>query len=243
MSVSERTLRAWETGRTPDIEHWPKIIAFLGHEPWPEPTTPAQKLKAERRRRGLSIQGAAQALGIDPSTLWWWEHGRKPHRREHKARIAAFLGGDRVATHAAGEPDCEPQPAAISPISSLVRIRRSELGLSQEQAAKEIGVNTWTLLLWEQGRYAPTPRFYPGLIRFLGREPWPEPRTMSERLRAERLRLGLTQRQLAPILTIDLGSISKWEDGHLPHQRLSTAKVEAFLNREPQPRRKPRTRQ
>lgn len=196
------------------MEQWPKIIAFLGFEPWPEPKTPAQKLRAARRRQGLSIADAATVLSVAPSTLWWWEHGRKPHRREHKARIAAFVGGV-AAESSPGTPDGETVSAAVEPISSLIRHRRRELRLSQQQAAKEIGVNTWTVLLWEQGRHAPTPRFYPGLIRFLGHEPWPEPHGASERLKAERLRRGLTRRQLAAMLDVDLGSISKW-DGRPP---------------------------
>lgn len=242
MSVSERTVRAWETGRTPDVEHWPRIIEFLGFEPWPEPTTPAQKLQAARRRKGLTISRTAQLLGVDPSTLWWWEHGRKSHRREHKERIAAFIGDSAVAPPEVADPDCKTQPVPVDPISSLIQHRRRELGLSQEQTAATIGVNTWTILLWEQGRYAPTPRFYPGLIRFLGREPWPEPRGTSEQLQAERLRRGLTRRQLARMLNVDLGSISKWEAGSRPHHRLSIAKIDAFLNGEPQPRRPARRR-
>lgn len=239
MSVSERTVRAWETGRAPDIEHWPRIIAFLGHEPWPEPTTPAQKLQAARRRQGLSITEAAHILAVDPSTLWWWEHGRKPHRHEHQARIAAFVGKAPEARLAQVEP--EPHVASavsLGPIGSLIRARRHALGTSQEEAADAIGVNAWTVLLWEQGRYAPTPRFYPTLIRFLGREPWPEPRTIGERLQTERLRRGLTRKQLAGLLEVDVGSISKWEDSHEPRHHESITKVEAFLGGQPQPRRR-----
>jgi len=233
MSVSERTLRAWETGRAPNIEHWPSIIAFLGFEPWPEPKTPAQKLQAARRRQGLSIADAARVLAVDQSTLWWWGHGRRPHRREHRDRIAAFIGDVTSAGEAQANPGAATAP---EPIGDLIRRRRREDDLSQEQAAKAIGVNTWTVILWEQGRHAPTPRFYPSLIRFLGREPWPEPRTIGERLQAERLRRGLTRRQLAAVLDVDLGSISKWEGGDNPQHELSTAKVEAFLSGMPQPR-------
>jgi len=242
MSVSERTVRAWETGRTPDVEHWPRIIDFLGFEPWPEPMTPVQNLQAARRRQGLTISQTAQRLGVDASTLWWWEHGRKPHRREHKERIAAFVGVSAAEALPDAKADSETKPAAIDPISSLIRSRRRELSLSQEQAAAAIGVNTWTVLLWEQGRYAPAPRVYPSFIRFLGREPWPEPRTIGERLQAERLRRGLTRKQLAGVLGVDLGSISNWEGGGKPHHRLSIAKIEALLGGDPQPRRKSRRR-
>lgn len=243
MSVHERTVRAWETGGTPDIEHWPQIIDFLGFEPWPDPTTPAQKLQAARRRQGLSITQAAGILAVDPSTCWWWEHGRRPRRQEHKDRIAAFVGEASRARSTQPAPDPhDGSAAAQEPIGGLIRARRHKLGASQEQAASAIGVNPWTVLLWEQGRYAPTPRFYPSLIRFLGREPWPEPRTVGERLQAERLRRGLTRRQLAGMLNVDLGSISNWEVGRKPHHRLSMAKIEAFLSGEPQPRRKSRRR-
>lgn len=196
-----------------------------------------------RRRHGLTIGSTAQLLGIDASTLWWWEHGRKPRRRDYKARIETFVG--EVATAAArnAQPESGMEPAQLDSIGSLIRSRRHELGLSQEQAAAAIGVNPWTVLLWEQGRYAPTPRFYPGLIRLLGREPWPEPCSTRERLLAERLRRGLTRGQLAAMLDVDLGSISKWEAGHKPHHRLSIAKIQAFLNGEPQPQRKSRRSQ
>ena len=242
-SVHERTYRAWETGRSPEIEHWPNIIAFLGFEPWPNPETPAQKLKAARRRQGLSIQRAAVVLSVDPSTLWWWEHDRKPHLRAHRERIAAFIDDPETSAAPGGDVDAaDASQADAQPIGEAIRRRRHELSLSQECAAEAVGVNTWTLLLWEQGRYAPTPRFYPGLIRFLDRDPWPSPRTLGERLRAERLRRGLTRRQLADLLQVDLGSISKWEAGRSPKHGVGISKVEAFLSGRPQPRRTARSR-
>lgn len=236
-SVSERTFRAWETGRSPAIEHWPVIIEFLGFEPWPAPATPAQKLKAARQRKGLSIDKAAALLGVDSSTLWWWEHERKPHLLEHRARIAAFCGANEPETNASPDlPDTGKEATALEHIGEAVRRRRRELSLSQEQVAETIGVSPWTIMLWEQGRYAPGPRVYPALIRFLGSDPWPPPQTIGERLRAGRLRRGLSRRQLAAVLEVDLGSISKWEAGGRPHQRLSAVKIKAFLDGNPRPR-------
>lgn len=243
MSVHERTVRAWESGRVPEINQWPRIIAFLGFEPWPEPTTPVQKLRAARRRRGLSITDAALILNVDPSTLWWWEHGRRPRGREHRARVATFAGDIRA--EGAPPPSAhrtEPPAPVPGPLGDLIRDRRKEVGVSQRDAARAIGVNTWTLLLWEQGRYAPTPRFYPALILFLGREPWPEPRTLGEQLQAERLRHGFTRKQLAAVLDVDLGSLAKWEGGQAPRHGQVIAKLEAFVSGMPQPRRTARRR-
>jgi DNA-binding transcriptional regulator YiaG len=80
MDTSEDTLRKWEEGRTPIVAAYPKIIEFLGCDPWPEPTTLAEQIRAARYRRWLRIEDAAKLLRVDPSTLWWWEAGRKPHR-------------------------------------------------------------------------------------------------------------------------------------------------------------------
>jgi hypothetical protein len=90
MSVDERTVSGWERHREPIVTHYPAIIAFLGKEPWAEPTALSERLLAARRRRGLTIDATAKVLLVDPSTLWWWEQGRKPHRLADRARIAEF---------------------------------------------------------------------------------------------------------------------------------------------------------
>ena len=95
--------------------------------------------------------------------------------------------------------------------------------------AERLQVNTWTVLGWESGKRIPMDRFYPGLIRFLEHEPWPPPRTIGERLRAERLRRGLSKEQAAAIIQVDPGSIAVWESGRKPRYRLSLAKVTAFV--------------
>jgi DNA-binding transcriptional regulator YiaG len=92
-----------------------------------------------------------------------------------------------------------------------------------------LGANQFTLMNWELNRHVPDDRFYPSLICFLGCDPWPSPRTIGERLRAERLRRGLTCAQAAAVLQVDEGSIAAWERGDGPHHELAKAKVEAFV--------------
>jgi len=89
---------------------------------------------------------------------------------------------------------------------------------------------------WEPNRHVPDDRFYPGIIRFLGREPWPEPLTVADRLRAERLRQGLTCAQAAAVLQAHDASIAAWERGDGPHHQIAKAKVEAFLTGATRPR-------
>ena len=92
MGVSERSIVDWEAGKQPLVGMYRAIIAFLGYEPWLEPVTLAEKLIAERRRRGFSAKLAAMMLGVDEGTLGRWEHGKPPSCPTHQALIVGFLG-------------------------------------------------------------------------------------------------------------------------------------------------------
>ena len=73
---------------------YPALIGFLGCEPWPEPQTLGQRLQAERRRRGLTIDRAAALLGVDEGTLGRWETGEwNVHSHRCRKLLAEFLEG------------------------------------------------------------------------------------------------------------------------------------------------------
>jgi len=82
LSCDAKTLMWWERNeRPPYVSAYPAIIAFLGYEPWPEPTTLAEALIAVRRRRGLEIRKVAALIGMDEGTWGRWERGEwKPTR-------------------------------------------------------------------------------------------------------------------------------------------------------------------
>jgi ribosome-binding protein aMBF1 (putative translation factor) len=82
---------------------------------------------------------------------------------------------------------------------------------------------------WEHDRHTPPARYYPVLIRLLGQEPWPAPRSQGERLRAERLRRGLSREQFAAVLVVDASSVAVWEKGKDPMHQLAKKKVAALL--------------
>src|SRR3569833_58601 len=171
MDVCEGTLRKWECGRhEPTVSAYPAIISFLGRDPWPKPTSLSEELRAARFRRGYTIPQAASELRIDASTYWSWEHGRRIHRHADRAAVDAFIGthtNDLLASKSTPELTSDTDSNIIL-LGDLLRDRRRALGLSQVQAAANIGVNPWTLLGWEQSHHEPPDRFFPSIIKFLG---------------------------------------------------------------------------
>lgn len=238
--ITLRSLRRWESGQVPFPRHIPAVIEYLGHDPWPEPVDLAQRLRQARLRQGLTMAQAAARLSVNEGTVRWWEAGRRPRRRDLKLRLQGFING---LSNADGPPisdDLAREHVAASGLGAAIRRRRLELSLTQEGLAAQLQVNTWTVLGWEDGRHKPMDRFYPALIDFLGAEPWPSPQTIGDRLRAERLRRGLSQEQAAKVIQVNPGSISAWEGGRQPRHSLSMAKIEAFLNGSVRPWRRGR---
>ena len=75
-NLEKETYANWEKDRCyPAMKHWPGIIAFLGYDPTPEPKTLGERLRAYRRRHGISRKALAAKLRVDEGTLWRWECG------------------------------------------------------------------------------------------------------------------------------------------------------------------------
>jgi len=77
--------------------------------------------------------------------------------------------------------------------------------------AEALGVRAETVGLWEAGLARPLPKYYGRIVRFLGYDPEPADGTLAGRLKAVRLRLGLTQELLAARLGLDEGTVSDLE--------------------------------
>ena len=92
LGCDEKSLMYWERDmREPLVSFYPAIIRFLEREPWVKAVTLPEQLKAERRRRGLSIEEAARIVGVDEGTYGRWESGAwKPQPRSALA-INQFL--------------------------------------------------------------------------------------------------------------------------------------------------------
>jgi DNA-binding XRE family transcriptional regulator len=114
LGVSDRTLSLWETDRIyPAWTFQPRIIAYLGHDPFtnpalgmpkgnetqsiailaPEaPATIGQKILQQRLKMRKNRKECAKDLGVSVKTLWGWETNRCQPSREGHQKLAKFLG-------------------------------------------------------------------------------------------------------------------------------------------------------
>jgi DNA-binding transcriptional regulator YiaG len=93
LGVHTETLKNWERGvNVPAGRVIPEIIRFLGHDPFPEPESLAERIVQYRRTNGLTQAGFARVLGINPDTLGGWERGCRRPTKTHMSRLLAVLG-------------------------------------------------------------------------------------------------------------------------------------------------------
>jgi len=104
-------------------------------------------------------------------------------------------------------------PQAPVTIGDHLRKRRLDLGLPQREVAERLGTNSGTITNWELGHTRPEIRFLPGIVRFLGYEPWAAGASVGESLLTFRQEQGLSQAEFARLLGIDPATLSRWERG------------------------------
>src|SRR5579859_780503 len=102
-----------------------------------------------------------------------------------------------------------------------IRKRRLELGLTQRKAAQQLGTHSPIRVLnWERGKTVPPVGAIPGIIGFLGYNPFPQPTNLSERLLAIRRAMGWTIKEAAARLGVGEGTLGEWErTGRIPWKR------------------------
>jgi transcriptional regulator with XRE-family HTH domain len=113
LGVSARTLSQWECDRKyPSWEFQPGLIAYLGYDPFTDPTlgrpkgnetscvaffssdapiTMGQKIKQHRLKLQKSRKQLALELGVSVKTLWGWETDRRIPTTKGQEQIAKFL--------------------------------------------------------------------------------------------------------------------------------------------------------
>jgi transcriptional regulator with XRE-family HTH domain len=119
-------------------------------------------------------------------------------------------------------------PLQLSHVGDHVKRRRLDRGLTQSQAASQLGVSESTIVDWERGKYPPSVRCYPAIIAFLGYDPLPEPLSRGQAMRRERLSRGLSRKRLA-IVGVDEATVARNEaDVPRPARKPRTAILRAL---------------
>jgi len=92
LQINEFTMSGWENNKkVPGVRYIPRIIEFLGYDPFPAPQSLAERLLATRRSLGLSRQRMARRLSVDEATLARWEKGEARPAGGRLRRAEAFL--------------------------------------------------------------------------------------------------------------------------------------------------------
>lgn len=153
------------------------------------------------------------------------------HKKGYRDSVRTPEVVDRVATHSqhglaflplapqwpqtARVP--ERLPARPHHPGQRIRQRRMDLGLTQHTLAAKLRCNCATVAAWEKSACVPLSRRWPGIETLLGRGLMPKLDGLPGRVRTGRLRLGLTQRELAYQAGVHVRTVRNTERGtHAP---------------------------
>lgn len=93
IGVTEESVMYWETDfAVPQIQHIPKVIRFLGYNPYPHETqTLGGRIKLYRLLHGLSHKRMGKLVGVNGSTISCWETGRFPPDGLNRRKLEELL--------------------------------------------------------------------------------------------------------------------------------------------------------
>jgi transcriptional regulator with XRE-family HTH domain len=97
MGIGKETYANWEKDKTIPVasQFWP-VVAFLGYDPSPDPTTLAERLAAKRRALGITFDQVAKHLGWDPGTLTRYLNGTWRMPADRNSSLEAFLSASEA---------------------------------------------------------------------------------------------------------------------------------------------------
>lgn len=118
-----------------------------------------------------------------------------------------------------------------SPLTAgqILRQRRMDLGLTLEGLARRIGCCYMTISCWERGKAQPLARHWPRLEATLGPGLLPCRGDLPGRVRANRLRLGLRQEDLAARAGVHVRTVRNCETGAVWPSRDTLSRLSAAL--------------
>ena len=134
----------------------------------------------------------------------------------------------------AAKPISPNYPKKLETLGEHIRKRRLELRLLQSDVAQLLLADKTSVFNWENNRTAPQVHHIPKIINFLGYNPLPAARSLSEKLMAARRTLGLSRRAMAKPLGIDPGTLRAWASGtRCPSKKLQRIIDDFLKSREP----------
>lgn len=91
--VCEDSITGWENGRSrPQIQYYPKIIQFLGYNPFPVNTeTIGGRIRKYRIEHGLSHKKLGACIGVDASTIHSWEENKTTPGKKNLIHLKEFI--------------------------------------------------------------------------------------------------------------------------------------------------------
>jgi len=121
-------------------------------------------------------------------------------------------------------------PLHVKSIGEHIRKRRLELGLTQIEAAAQIGITESTVWNWEHG-IGPELKHIPALLASLGYVPWEEPADAVGKLAYFKKINGLSYERLGEVMGKDPEQLSDWLSGRNRPCKRNRAAIEVFLQK------------
>jgi len=229
----------------------PQVAGFFDAARAPAPVTGVRGhgLRAIRATAGRSAAVLAAAAAVPVSTVYNWEAGRSRIPDRHLAPLADALGLEPAALCDLLRRAPAGRPVPPLPTSPLRRLR-CRRGLTQDAAARHVGVSRHTLGGWERGtrlplhalrRLAATYGVPVGAVAEAAGVPAPrelDPRAwrsgdLPHVLRALRAWSGLTQREVAATCGCSVEAVRSWERGRGGPRTASRRRLEELYRLSP----------
>ena len=124
-----------------------------------------------------------------------------------------------------------PYPKHPSTLGEHLLKKRCEIELLQKDVGQRIGVSPWTIMNWEKGKTNPGIQYYPAIFSFLEYDPFPDPKTLGEKIAAWRQQNGVTRKALARQLRIDETALAKREFDVASTSEKKAVQLTSFLEK------------
>lgn len=97
LGINQWTLIGWEkdTKQISQPSFFPRVIEWLGYDPFPKPQTEGEELRQARLRRGMTAQQAADDAGVDQGTWLSFEHGTRATVPNVRKQLLAWANRER----------------------------------------------------------------------------------------------------------------------------------------------------